>query len=119
MFRSTVFAIVLSLAVGPAARLICEAGCGPRVAEASGCRQSHHGPATTVAGIDACGTRPVLAVTSVRDDTRRLVAPPDERHAVLGTAGYIAARGVSHDIRSFRRDGPPVQRRPLTPALRI
>jgi hypothetical protein len=119
VFRSTILAIVLTVAVSPAVRLICEAGCDPQVAAASGCHGSHHGTTTSVSALDNCRAEPLLAVTPARGDTRGAVAPRGEQPAVLGATGYTAAGRLSLDIRYFRSGSLPVQRRPLTPILRI
>jgi hypothetical protein len=119
VLRSTILTIVLTLAAAPAARLICQAACDPRLAAESGCHHSHDGTTTTVASIDNCSTQPLLAVTPARDDTRRVVAPQNEVQAVLDATCNVAAGLVSHDIRSYRRAAIPIQRRPLTPILRI
>jgi hypothetical protein len=119
VFRSFTLTIVLTLAAVPAARMICQAACDPQVAAASGCHHSPRARATIVAGIDNCSSQPLTAVILLRGDERRGGASTDEGHAVFSATGYVAAGLVSHRIPSFRRAGPPVQRRPRTTILRI
>ena len=109
MLRTVALSIVLTLAVGPEAALLCRAWCHPQVASASACNHglaaadanpSHHGePAASSAPDDVeasaaqsvvwddtcpyCDKGGLVAVPFLREDGRRSVSALDSLQAIL------------------------------------
>jgi len=119
VFRAAVLSIVLTLAVGPNATLLCRTWCDPQAAAASVCR--HEAPATSpsVAGDDSCDNMVLSAAAFLRKDVRRGVSAPDAAHAVL-VPRYQLAQSTTD---ASRRHEPgrewPLDKRPLPTVLRI
>jgi len=119
MPRAAVFSIVLALAVGQDANLLCMAWCDPHEAAATGC---HHQDGVTspslVTGGDGCDTGVLTVATFVREDLRRGGSAQDQ-HAVIAARFQYAPS--SADIRSghvvWRRAAPEAG--PLVTFLRI
>ncbi len=109
MFRTVALSIVLTLAVGPEAALLCRAWCHPQVASASACNHglaaaganaSHHGePGASSASGEVegaaapsvvwddicpyCDKGGLVAVPFLREDGRRSVSTLDSLQAIL------------------------------------
>lgn len=117
VFRTIVFAIVLTFAAGPNASLLCRTWCDPQAASPSDCH--HERPATTVAGDDACGHDALVMTTFVREDVRRPSPAPGSTLAILIPHDQLV--GPTPDAR--RESAPAHQRsldpKPLSAALRI
>jgi hypothetical protein len=82
VFRATLLSIVLTLAVGQNAALLCKVGCHSPDATSAEC---HHQDSTTppsVRGDDRCNTAAAGAVVFVRQDARRTASAPDTQNAV-------------------------------------
>jgi hypothetical protein len=75
VFRAAVLSIVLTLAVGQSAALLCRVWCDPHQAATTGCH--HQGPTTSasVSGDDNCANV-VLSAAFVREDVRREASGP-------------------------------------------
>ena len=119
MFGAVVLSIVLTLAVGLNASLLCRAGCDPQAAVASGC---HHDDSTTspsLAGDNSCDNVVLGAAAFLREDVRRGVASQDADHAVL-VPRYQLAHSTT-DTRPNQETGREwsLEERPLSTALRI
>ena len=118
MFKPAVLSIVLALAVGPNASLVCRM-CHQKAAAASEC---HHEPLATspsVADGDGCD-RVVLGVAAfLREDMRRGVSSPDMNQAIP-IPRYQLAHSTT-DARPGREPGRerPLENRPLSTAVRI
>jgi hypothetical protein len=57
VFRAAVLSIVLTLAVGPNASLLCRTWCDQQAATASGCHHEDQATSPSVAGDDCCPNR--------------------------------------------------------------
>ena len=83
MFGAAVVSIVLTLAVGQNAALLCSVWCHPPEA-AIGVREHQH--QATTPGItrnDSCARLVAEATAFVREDVRRGVSAPDVQHGVV------------------------------------
>lgn len=116
--RAAVLSIVLTLAVGPNATLLCRTWCDRQAAAASGC---HH-EAPTISprvGDESCDDMALSAAAFLREEVRRPVSAPDAAHAVL-VPRYRLAQST---IDASRRHEPgrewPLEERPLPFVLRI
>ena len=119
MFRTALFSIVFSLAIGQNASLLCKVWCDPGAAAASGC---HHARCPTdspkLIG-DDCDANTRGGDAFLKEEGRRSVSATDGGHAIaaphyqfaLGTAGARADRAPWRS--------PPLETRPLDIALRI
>jgi hypothetical protein len=114
VFHAAVVAIVLSLAIGQGASVLCRAGCDDAL-PASGCHHKNTSAPRSVKSNDDCGQVGTESAVLVREDLRQdrpyqaaqhvVVIPSDEFPSSMGDA--LARRGSSLE--------PP----PLMIALRI
>lgn len=82
VFRVAVLSIVLTLAVGQNARLLCKVWCDPHEAAATSCHdQDSASPSVT--GDDDCNNVVPSVAALVREDMRRSVSAPDAQHAIV------------------------------------
>jgi hypothetical protein len=81
VFRAAVLSIVLTLAIGPNATLLCSVWCHPDEAKASACQ---HQEATTsrVTGEDSCRTAATSTMAFVREEAKRGSPTPIAQQAV-------------------------------------
>lgn len=117
VFRAAVGLIVLTLAMGPSAVLLCQAWCDPHEAAATGCH-SDRTTSPSLIGNDNC-TDTFGALAFVREDVRRGTSTPDAPHAVVIPAFRFAPPPTA--IRSDHDPGQqsPHEARPLVTPLRI
>ena len=119
MLRAAALSIVLALAAGPNASLLCKAWCGSQTAAASECHD-HDGDsaAPSVEGGDRCDTMPGAA-PFLREGERRDVPAPDAEWTIP------VPRFQLPDSPAGARPGQepgrdwPLEKRPLATALRI
>lgn len=116
VFRATLVSIVLTLAVGQDASVLCQAWCH----DATPAACTHHGSTTSpsVSGDDSCGV--VLgAATFVREDARRTAAAPDAQNALVVPRFLLPAspNAFHRGVESLRQ--LPLEEQPLLIALRI
>ena len=118
VLRAAAVSIVLTLAMGQHAALLCQAWCDPHAAAATAC---HHDGATSpsLTGTDHCTDCTFGLAAFVREDARRGPSAPDAQHAVA-VAGLRFAPPPT-DIRSCHDPGLQslLASRPLVIALRI
>ena len=119
MFRATLLSIVLVLAAGPSASVLCKALCDPHVAAASGCHHQDDGNATQASGDASCQDAAPGATALLREDVRRSVSAEG-----IGAARPIASFQLvtrTSDVRSVfgAQPGTADQKRPLSTPLRI
>ena len=116
MFRAAVVSIVLILAVGQNAALLCSVWCHPPEAVTGACEQP---PVTSrVTGNEGCTVRAAEATALVREDERREVTP-DAQHAVV-VAWFQFAHPPAHSTAGRQlRQQTPLRALPLILALRI
>jgi hypothetical protein len=116
VFRGALFSIVLTLAVGPNASLLCKVWCSDTTS--AGCR---HQDSTTSASVSAhgnCRTDVGGAVAFVREDARRAAAAPDAQNT-LAVPRFLWV--LSHTDLGFGLESGRLllEERPLLIALRI
>jgi hypothetical protein len=117
VFRAALFSIVLTLAVGQNASLLCKVWCHDGTS--AGC--PHHDSTTspTVSADDNCRSAVLEAVAFIREDARRTAAAPDAQNALVVPRFRLAASpaDLSSGLESGRR--LPLEERPLVITLRI
>jgi hypothetical protein len=119
MFRAVVLSIVLTLAAGPSAALLCRMLCDPQAAATDGCHHTTAAASTSVASQDTCDDRGLSVAGFVREDVRRC-GPAPERHCAVSVPRYHLADATTDD--SFREIAWPessLEKRPLSTNLRI
>ena len=117
MFQAVAFSIVLTLAVGQNAALLCNVWCYPHEAAATVCHHQDAAESPSVTGGDHCNN--VVLPAFLREDVRPRVSAPDVQHARVVRRFELAS--VLSDVRGRYepgRDGSP-QQRPLAITLRI
>jgi hypothetical protein len=117
VFRAALFSIVLTLAFGPNASLLCQVWCP----DTTSARCPHQDSVTSpsVSAHDNCRSDAGGAVAFVREDARRTTAAPDAQNA-LAVPRFLLA--LSHtDLGSGFESGRRrlFEERPLVIALRI
>ena len=81
MFRSAALFIVLTLALGPTAGLVCQVSCDRHEVATTGCHQDQSLKSVTVTARDSCCEATVsILVAFVREDARRRVSAPATQH---------------------------------------
>ena len=81
MFRAAVLSIVLTLAVGPNASLLCGTWCDPQAVAARGCHDEDPVTPPSVAGDGSCDHVVLSVAAFLREDVRRGVSAPDAGQA--------------------------------------
>ena len=117
MFRAALFAIVLTLAVGPNAGELCKVWCHDATSE--GCAQQDAMTTPSVSADDNCRSAVLGAVAFVREDARRTAAAPDAQSALV-VQGFRLTPSPT-DLRPGFESGQrrPHEERPLVITLRI
>jgi hypothetical protein len=117
VFRTALFSIVLTLAVGQNASLFCEAWCHDGTS--AECPHEDSTTSPSVSSEDNCRSADVGAVAFVREDARRTAAAPDAQNALV-VPRFLFAPSPS-DLRSGFELGWRLllEERPLILALRI
>jgi hypothetical protein len=123
VFRAALFSIVLTLAVGQNASLLCQVLCHDVTSAVCPHQDSTTSPDSTafqsVSADDSCGSAFVGAVAFVREDARRTAAAPDAQNALVVPRFHLAPSPT--DLRSGFESGRrlPLEERPLVTTLRI
>lgn len=118
MFRADVLSIVLALAMGPNAQLLCGTWCDPQAA-GGGCHDEDPVTSPSVAGDDGCDHVVLSPAAFLREGVRRGVSAPGADHD-LGVLRYQLALSTpaalpgNDTARTW-----PLGKRPLSTALRI
>jgi len=117
VLRAALVSLVLTLALGPNAGVVCKVWCHD--ASSTGCPHQDSATSPSVRAGDTCTTTAVGAVTLVREDGRRTAPAPDAQNA-LGVLGFRLV-GPPADPRSGYEPGRRrmLEERPLVIALRI
>jgi len=118
VFRAFVLSIVLTLAVGQNASLLCAVWCHPAAGPTGACELQELSTSPSVAGNDDCPEVAAQATAFVREDVRREGSAPDALYAVVVPPFQFAP--PSH-LASGHGAGqpPPLDARPRLLALRI
>ena len=117
VFRAALFSIVLTLAVGQNASLLCKVWCPDTTS--AGCPHQDSTTSPSVSAPDNCRSDVGGAVTFVREDARRSAAAPDAQNALTVLRFLLA---LSHIDLSFGFESGRrllLEERPLVIALRI
>lgn len=119
VFRAALFSIVLTLAVGQNAGLLCKVWCYPHHAASSGCRAQDSTTSPSVRADDSCNNVVFGAVAFVREDGRLTASAPDALNALVVPRFRFAPPPT--DSRSGYLSGHLLlfEERPLVIALRI
>ena len=96
MFRAALVSVVLTLAIGPNAGLLCTVWCLD--ATSTGCPHQDSTTSPSVRADDTCNEVAVGAVAFVREDGRRIAPAPDSQNALV--------------VIRFRFVAPPIDPRP-------
>jgi hypothetical protein len=119
VLRLVLLSIVLTLAAGQNAALLCKVWCDPHEAPASGCHHQHAPTFPSATAGDHCNDVVLNVPAFVREDERPRVSAPDVQHALAGPRFQFAP-----PLTVTRPGNPPgqdwlLERRPLVTALRI
>jgi hypothetical protein len=82
VFRAAVLSIVLTLAIGPNATLLCSVWCHPDEANASACQHQDATTSPRVTGEDSCRTVPTSTTAFLREEAKRGSPTPIAQQAV-------------------------------------
>jgi hypothetical protein len=117
VFRAALFSIVLTLAFGQNASLLCQVWCPDTTSAACPHQDSETSP--RVSAHDDCRSDAFGAVAFVREDARRTAAAPDAQNA-LALPRFLMALSPT-DLRTVFESGQrrPLEERPLVITLRI
>ena len=118
VFRAAVLSIVLPLAVGPNASLLCAVWCHP---DASTGSCEHPDPTSTPSVTAKDGCPDIAAGTSalVREEVRRRVSSSDAQHAVVVAPFQLVPSPTPPEFGRELGQHPPLEARPLILTLRI
>jgi hypothetical protein len=119
VFRAAVLAIVLTLAVGPNASLLCTVWCHPDAASTGSCEQADPTSTPSVTRKDGCPDNAAGTSALVREDVRRGVSASDGQHAVVVAPFQFVAPPTPREFGREPGQHPPLEARPLVLALRI
>ena len=123
MFRATLLSIVLTLAVGQNASLLCKVWChgatSPECPHQDLTTFPDSATSPSVSADDNCGNAFVGPVAFVREDGRRTAAAPDAQNALIVPRFRLAPSPT--DLRLGFESGQrgPLEERPLVITLRI
>jgi hypothetical protein len=117
VFRAALFSIVLTLAFGQNASLLCKVWCPDTTS--AGCPHQDSTTSPSVSAHDNCRSDVGGAVAFVREDARRSAAAPDAQNALAVPRFLLALSQI--DLGSGFESGrrPLLEERPLRTALRI
>jgi len=118
VFRAAALSIVLTLAVGPSASLLCRTWCDPHAAAASGCHQEDPPGSPSAGGDDSCDHQ-VLSAAFVPENVRRALSSPDWDHAIPVPRYQLAHSTIDAPPRHEPGREWPLEKRPLPTVLRI
>jgi hypothetical protein len=115
VFRAPLFSIVLTLAVGQSAGLLCKVWCHDGTP--AGCARQDSTTSPSVNADDTCRSAILGAVAFVREDARR--SAPDTQNALVLSRFRLAPSPT--DLRPDFESGQrrPLEERPLVTTLRI
>ncbi len=117
VFRPAVLWIVLTLALGPSASVLCQSFCDSHASAAGDCH--HEGPSPVSLGDgDHCDTVG-LDAAYLREDASLRVSAPDRHQAMPVLVYQTPKSSTSPALVRARLESAPSDRRPLLIALRI
>jgi hypothetical protein len=119
VFRAALLSIVLTLAVGPTASLLCVVLCHPHAVSAASCEHRDPNSTPSVAAKDDCPDIAAGTAALVREEVRRGVSTSDGQHAVVVPPFRFTSPPSSSAFGREPGQHPPLGARPLVLALRI
>ena len=90
VIRAAVLSIVLTLAVGPSANLLCSVWCHPEDATNAACEHQNATTSPRVTGEDSCRTTPTTAAAFTRDEAKRGSSPNGDQQAAVARTLRLA-----------------------------
>ena len=117
VFRAAVVSIVLALAVGPYASLLCAAGCHPQGASPAPCEHTDPSRTLRLVPIDSCPDFFTRETALVREDARRAASP--HAQPAIATPLFAVAVPIGPAKMTRLRARSSLEARPLAIALRI
>ena len=119
MLKSTVVAIVLTLAIGPNVQLLCRASCHPLGSSPTECHHEDSGTSSRVTPRDDCASVVLVAAAVVREEVRRGTSDTTAPPATMAEAGRFTS-GTSGASRGHMHGRiPSFEGRPIVHQLRI
>jgi len=117
VFRAALFSIVVTLAFGQSANVLCQVWCPDSTS--AGCPHQDSATSPSVNAADNCRNAVLGAVAFVREDARRAAAVPDAQNALVVPRFRLAPSPT--DLRPGFESGQrrPLEERPLVITLRI
>jgi len=119
VFRAVVLSIVLTLAAGPNASLVCRVWCEPHEPAVTGCQHQVPAGSLTVSDNDNCGVVTAAAVAVVSEDVRSSAFKPSAQHALIVQQFRPAPSMTSVGSGCDPRQHSPLEAQPRAIALRI
>lgn len=117
VFRAALFSIVLTLAVGQSAGLLCEIWCHDGTS--AGCAQQDSTTSPNVSARDNCRSDVGGVVAIVREDAQRTTAAPDAQNALAVPRFLSAPSPVDPGVGFESEQRLLLEERPLVVTLRI
>jgi hypothetical protein len=119
VFRAAVLSIVLTLAIGPNATLLCSVWCHPAEATPAECQRQDATTSPRVTGEDSCRISPAGTTALAREEGRRGSAAAGADHAVA-IPRFRVTRPLTHTSRTYELGhSHPGAAPPVLIALRI
>lgn len=119
VLRAAVLSIVMTLAVGQNAALLCRAWCESQAADASGCHHEQQASSTSVSADDICDHVVLSLAAVLREDVRRGVFAPDADYAILVSRYQLAPSKTDPRPRHQAARERSLEQRPLSTTLRV
>lgn len=119
MFRVAVLSIVVALAVGQNAGLLCKVWCHPPEAVANGCHHHDSTTSSSVKGDDTCSNVALGVTAFVREDVRGTASAPHAQQAVAVPPYQFSPSTAETRARGDSAREWSLEKRPLKTALRI
>lgn len=119
MFRVAVLSIVMTLAAGPGASLLCVLWCHPQAAAAEPCGHRGTTSAPGVTTNDGCPDISAGSTAFVREDLLRGVFTPQAQHAVVVPPFQFTPPSRHAALSRTTTQSRQLEARPLVLALRI
>lgn len=118
MSRALLPLIVLTLAVGQNASVLCVVWCHPETGQTAACEHQEPSTSSSVTGNDECPEVAGAVTAFVREEVRREEYAPDALHAVV-IPPFQSALPLQSAFGSDSGHQPPLATRPPVLALRI
>jgi hypothetical protein len=119
VFQAAVLSLVLTLAVGQNAGLVCNLWCDPHQSSATGCHHQDSAESKSVTGGDHCNNVVIGFPAFLREDERPRGSAQYVQHALVGRRfQFIPFSSATHSDHDPGQDWWP-ELRPLVTALRI